>query len=81
MDKQRKTKLLKIIQDLGYEISDPENVVLHEIGLSSFDQMRFIVEIEEEYDIDIPIDEMDLSNFDTFEKVNKIIQKSLKVTN
>jgi acyl carrier protein len=64
-------KTVQIIQDLSNEdtlhISD-ETRLVEDLGFDSLSMITFIIELEHEFDVEIPTQEMKMENFETVEK-------------
>ena len=59
-------------------MSYPECAKLSDMGLDSIKFIQFIIEIEEEFDIEILDSDLLLSNFETIENIFSMLQKYLK---
>ncbi len=60
-------------------IDNIPNLDLREdLGMDSINFVTLIVYIEDEFKIEIPIDKLEMKNFNTLENIEKIIEKLIK---
>jgi len=68
--------LLKILEELHPEVDfRTENALIDDKILDSFDIITLITEINEEFGVRIPVDEIVPENFNSAEAIYKLIQK------
>ena len=71
-----KEKILAMIQKIKNDESLDENVHLVFEGiLNSLEILQLISELEENYDIKIPVEEVLPDNFDKVESISKMVKK------
>lgn len=70
-------KLIAILEDIKPEVdfSEEKNLVSGGI-LKSFDILSLISEIEDEFGVEIPVEDVLPENFETLESIMELIEKS-----
>lgn len=77
MKEQIKNKIVEVLKELDLTAPNEDHITLTELGVNSFDTVRIITILEEEFDIEFDIDEMDISNFKTIENIIDSIASKL----
>jgi len=82
MDNEVKEILVKILREIkGDQLNEStlteDSHLLTDVGLSSLDMMRFLLSVEDEFDIEVDIEEMEISIFDSMKAMGAFIQSSL----
>ena len=81
-EKEIKKRIEKIIYGIiGKDLNLDENDSLLIFGLDSMTMLRLIIELEEEFCIEIEDDDLDMKNFETIDKIKKFILKKCKRIN
>ena len=72
-----KEKLVKILMDINPDIDYEKEISLVDDGLfDSLEVMTIVTEIEDRFHIDIDPDDVIAENFNSIEKILKIIEKN-----
>jgi acyl carrier protein len=53
---------------------------LAEAGLTSLDSVRLVLQVENEFDIEIPVSELTLTNFRSISAISRLITRLLEET-
>ena len=72
---EMRERLLEILADVkpGFEFEGKSGLVDNG-ALDSFDVISLVTELNEEFDIDIPVEEIIAENFDSIDTILKLIQ-------
>ncbi len=72
-------KLLEILEEVKPGVEFKGKSDLMDSGeLDSFDVITLVSELQDEYDIDIPVEEIVPENFNSVDEIYKLVQKLLE---
>ena len=72
-----KKKIAKVVEKIIGKKNIMDNQNLSEIGITSLNLLVLLSNIEEEFNIEIPEDEMNLDNFATIINIENLLKKLL----
>ena len=75
-----KSAILRVKQDFDIENLRESTDLINEVGLDSLEMIQFILQLEDEYEIEIDFDELDIELFSSVKKLDEFcINQQIKM--
>ena len=69
--------VMKCLKNVLHNVAFTKEDNLHELGIDSMTFIRLVVEIEDEFDIEIDNEEIILDNFKSFSTIVELVERNL----